>query len=314
MACRQTAFYGLITPSRKSLPTRRTKLVSSVDRFPFRVANVDHCPDRFRDLLRAAVDVTDNIFQIIYSPAFAAGKAYLPGSVLCVADRRWVIVHETRRDRVVVEKAGFDETLFVEVTVMLLYGRLKIDYVLDGHGRSATCYFNTVMEGFYTSAIEQVLNSIDRIWHPSGDRDKKILQDLKDWPLKFRNFGWHYLPPGSKLLDAIHWPTVFGRFGREFVAAGAIFLTDHHLVVIAEDRSRSWFEKRKRTRYGATITYLPRTRISGFQIQESRRFRVLELEAHTADGAEKFQVLFPTQCQEKVTRLMRQAFQPELVN
>ena len=288
--------------------------MSSVDRFPFRVANVDHCPDRFRDLLRAAVDVTDNIFQIIYSPAFAAGKAYLPGSVLCVADRRWVIVHETRRDRVVVEKAGFAETLFVEVTAILLYGRLKIDYVLDGHGRSGTCYFNTVMEGFYTSAIDQVLNSIDRIWHPSGERDKKILQDLKDWPLKFRNFGWHYLPRGSKLLEAVHWPTVFGTFGREFVAVGAIFLTDRHLVVMAEDRSRSWFQKRDRTRYGAAITYIPRTRISGFQVQERRRFRVLELEALPAKGAKKYQVLFPTECQEEVTRLLRQAFQPELVN
>jgi hypothetical protein len=308
MACRQTASYGLITPSRKSLPTRRRKLVSFVDRFPFRVADIDHCPGRFRDSLREAVDVTDNISQIIYSPAFAAGKASLPGSVLCVTDRHWVIVHETRRDGVVVEKAEFAETLFVEVTVILLYGQLKIDYVLGDHCRSGICYFNAVMEGFYTSAIEQVLNSIDGIWHPSGERDKKILQDLKDWPLKFRNFGWGYLPAGSKLLNTIYWPTVFGRFGREFASAGAIFLTDRHLVVIAEERSRSWFEKRDRTRYGATITYLPRTRISGFKIQERRRFRVLELEAHAAHGTKKFQVFFPTECQEEVSRLLRQAF------
>jgi hypothetical protein len=282
--------------------------MSSVGHFPVKLTRIEHCPDAFRHSLRSALDAIDNISQIIYSPAFAAGKSSLPGSVLCVTDRHWVIVHETRRDGVVAEKAEFAATLFVEVTVILLYGQLKIDYVLGDHCRSGSCYFNTVMEGLYSDAAEHIRNSIDGIWHSSDERDKRILQDLKDWPLKFRNFGWGYLPAGSKLLNAVHWPTVFGRFGQEFAAAGAIFLTDRHLVVIAEDRSRSWFEKRDRTRYGATITYLPRTRISGFNIQERRRLRVLELEAHAAPGAEKFQVYFPTGCQEEVTRLLGQAF------
>lgn len=282
--------------------------MSSVGHFPVKLADIDDCPDPFRDSLRSAVDAIDNISQIIYSPAFAAGKSSLPGSVLCVTDRHWVIVHETRRDGIVVEKAEFAATLFVEVTVILLYGKLKIDYVLGDHCRSGNCYFNTVMEGLYSDAAEHLLNSIDGIWHSSGERDKKILQDLKDWPMKFRNFGWGYLPPGSKLLNAVYWPTVFGRFGREFAAAGAIFLTDRHLVVIAEDRSQSWFEKRDRTRYGATITYLPRTRISGFKMQERRRFHVLELEAHAAHGTEKFQVFFATECQEEVRRLLNLAF------
>jgi hypothetical protein len=245
---------------------------------------------------------------IIYSPAFVSGNFSLPGSVLCVTDRQWVMVYEAGGHDVVVEKAVFAETLLVELTIILLYGQLKIHYAHDDHGGSCACYFNTVMEGFYTNASEHVLNSIDAIWHPSGERDKKILQDLKSWPLKFRNYGWHYLPPGSKLLDALHWPTVFGRFGREFAPAGSIFLTDRHLLVIAEERSRSWFQKKDRTRYGATITYLPRTRISGFQIRERRRFSVLELTAQSARGAEEFQVLFPTEYREEVPKLLGQAF------
>ena len=76
---------------------------------------------------------------------------------------------------------------------------------------------------------------------------------------------------------------------------------------MAEERSRSLFEKKDRSRYGTTITYLPRTRISGFKIQERRRFRVLELEAHTAHGTEKFRGLFATECQEEVSRLLCQA-------
>ena len=91
--------------------------MNSVDRFPLKVTDVDHCPARFRDSLREAVNASDNVSQIIYSPAFVAGKASLPGSVLCVTDRHWVVVRETRRDGVVVEKAGFAETLLVEAAI-----------------------------------------------------------------------------------------------------------------------------------------------------------------------------------------------------
>ena len=83
---------------------------------------------------------------------------------------------------------------------------------------------------------------------------------------------------------------------------------------MTEERSRSWFQKKDdRTRYGATITYLPLTRISGFQIQERRRFRILELEAQAAHGAEKIQVLFSTQYEKEVTGLLRDAFQKHTV-
>ena len=177
--------------------------------------------------------------------------------MLCLTNRQWVIVHEAGKRALEVAQAGFTDTLSVELTVVLLYGKLKIDYAGKDRSGSGVCYFNTVMEGLYTNVIEQALNSIDGVWPPSEERDKRIRQDLEDWPLKFRNYGWFYLPPGSKLFNAVNWPTVFGRFGREFAAAGALFLTDRHLVVITEERSRSWFQKKEdRTRYGAII-YLP---------------------------------------------------------
>ena len=230
--------------------------------------------------------------------------------MLCLTNRQWVIVHEAGKRALEVAQAGFTDTLSVELTVVLLYGKLKIGYAGRDRSGSSVCYFNTVMEGLYAKVIEQVLNSIDGVWPPSEERDKRIMQELKDWPLKFRNYGWFHLPPGSKLFNAVNWPTVFGRFGREFAAAGALFLTDRHLMVITEERSRSWFQKKDdRTRYGAIITYLPLTRISGFRIQERRRFRILELEAQAAHGAEKIQVLFATEYEKEITGLLREAFQ-----
>ena len=288
--------------------------MSSVHRFPFKVQDVDHCPDPFQDSLRRAVTSADNVSEIIYSPSFVGGKASLPASVLCLSNRQWVIVHKADKRALEVAQAGFTDTLFVELTVVLLYGKLRIGYAGKDRSGSGVCYFNTVMEGLYTNAIEQVLNSIDGVWPPSEERDKKIMQDLKDWPLKFRNYGWFHLPPGSKLLKAVNWPTVFGRFGREFAAAGALFLTDRHLVIITEERSRSWFQKREdRTRYGAIITYLPLARISGFRIHERRWFRILELRAQAAHGAEKTQVLFSTEYETEVTRLLGDSLQQHAV-
>jgi len=234
--------------------------------------------------------------------------------VLCLTNRQWVIVHEAGKRALEVAQAGFTDTLSVELTVVLLYGKLKIGYAGKDRSGSSVCYFNTVMEGLYAKVIEQVLNSIDGVWPPSEERDKRIMQDLKDWPLKFRNYGWFHLPPGSKLFNAVNWPTVFGRFGREFAAAGALFLTDRHLVVITEERSRSWFQKKEdRTRYGAIITYLPLARISGFRIQECRRFRILELQAQAARGVEKIQVLFATEYEKEITGLLRKALQQHTV-
>jgi hypothetical protein len=168
------------------------------------------------------------------------------------------------------------------------------------------------MEGMYTKAIQRILNFIDGIESCSSEKDRSILTDLKNWPLKFRNLGWLFLPPDSKLLGSLHWPTVLGVFRRELAPAAALFLTDRHLMIMAEETSRGWFVKRDRTKYGAITTYCPRSRISGFRVQERRRFHILELEAHGAHGAEEFQVLFPPERNEEVTKLLSQAFQPEL--
>jgi len=72
-------YIGLTTPSRKSLSTRRKNLVSPVDRFPFKVPDVVHCPDPFRDSLRRAVTPTDNVTEIITVQLLSAER------LLCLA-------------------------------------------------------------------------------------------------------------------------------------------------------------------------------------------------------------------------------------
>ena len=278
--------------------------MSSVGHFAVQFTGLEECPDPFRDPLRHALSPSEPILEIIHSPAFVAGKLCLPASVFCVTNRQWITVHESKSGDVRLDSAVFADTLSIELTVILLYGRMKLDYAISARNYSSECYFNTVMGGMYTKAIHRILHFIHDIENCSSEDDRSILTDLKDWPLKFRNLGWLFLPPRSRLLRALHWPTVLGVFRRELAPAAALFLTDRHLMIMAEEKSRAWFVERDRTKYGAIITYFPRSRISGFQIQEHRRFHILELEAQGAHGAKKFQLLFPPERNEEVTKLM----------
>jgi hypothetical protein len=283
--------------------------MSSVGRFPVQFTDIDECPVYSRDPLKRVINATENIYDIIYSPAFLSGGLLVPGSVFCVTDRGWLIVHEpkTKGDGIGLASAVYADTLLVEMTDILLHGQLKIHYAFNDQSASSACNFNTVFEDMYTKAIQRVLNLIDDVTEPALEKDRKILTYLETWPHKFRNFGWDFLPPGSSLLDALHWPTILGSFRRELGPAAALFLTDRHIVSLADQRSRSWFVKKDSINYGVIVTYFPRSRISGFKIREHNRFHILELQAGCIHGAECFQVRFPPEYQEKVVELVSKA-------
>src|SRR5260370_16128418 len=107
--------------------------MSSVGHFPVQFTDIDECPDHFRDPLKRAINATENIYDIIYSPAFLSSRSPLPGSVFCATNREWLIVHEPKRqgEGVGLESAVYADTLLVELTVILLYGQLKIDYAFN---------------------------------------------------------------------------------------------------------------------------------------------------------------------------------------
>jgi hypothetical protein len=278
--------------------------------FSSELTEVDQCPERFRAPLRETLDSDEDIRTLIYSPPFVAGKASLPGSVLGVTQRAWFIAHDVGHGEVAIEKAAFTDTLLVELTVILLYGQVKIDCAKGEQSESSACFFNTVWQDLYGKALYQILDSIDGKTTPPWRKDDAITAALLDWPLKFRNLGLLHVPPASPLLGQLYWPTILGGFRRELAPAGALFLTDRHLIVVVEERSSAWFRKKDEVTYGASITYFPRGRLSGFQIQEHRRFHILELEAEGLAGAEEFQVLFPPENDQEIAKLLSQLVPP----
>jgi hypothetical protein len=281
--------------------------MSSAELFAMSAKNIADLSSPFRETLIERVGATEKLQHLIYSPAFDTAKFRGLASVLCVTDQRWFIVLREDAGRVIVAESSYGSTLLVELTIILLYGQLKIDYLQDGKAKSVLLHFNTVTQNMYSEAVKAILDAIDA--PRDGVMTPKLSGTalLSGWPLKFRNFSILYTPQNSQLLDGVCWEEMRGVFGRELAPAAALVVTDRHIIVIAEEKISRWFQFRRSTKYGAIISYLPLDRFTGFQIKLHRRSRVLELESRGNSGGETLDITIPPDKEEAVHRAMQKA-------
>ena len=284
--------------------------MSSVDQFPTSAKRIEDTPTPFREPLLQRIQENESVRHLIFSPEFGAAKFRALASLLCVTDRRWLIVLRESDGSTIVDESSFDSTLLVELTIILLYGQLKIDFVRNGEARTTALQFNAVMQYVYSEAIQDILDAIDGKEHASINRDCSRSSLFLGWPLKFRNFSIIYMPEKSQLLDGVYWNEIRGGFSRELAPAVAMLLTDRHIVIIAEEKSFRWFHFRHHAKYGAIITYFALNRLGDFRIDPHSRFGILELEGHKGHGGEKLEIMFPPDKREAVSRLMEKASSP----
>jgi hypothetical protein len=281
--------------------------MSSAGEFATNAKNMEDLSSPFRETLMQRIGATEKLHHLIYSPAFDTAKFRGLASVLCVTDQRWLMVLRDDGGRVIVAESSYGATLLVELTIILLYGQLKIDYSHDGKAKSVLLHFNTVMLYMYSKAVKSILDTIDA--HRDGVVTPKLSGTtlLSAWPLKFRNFSILYIPQNSQLLDGVCWEEMRGVFGRELAPAAALVVTNRHIIVIAEEKISSWFQFRRSTKYGAIISYLPLDRFTGFKIKPQRRSRVLELESRGNSGGETLDITIPPDKEEAVRRAVQKA-------
>jgi len=278
--------------------------MSSVGDFAACSERIEDTPPPFREALLQRVDEHENTRHLIHSPAFATGKFRTLASLLCVTDKRWLIALCEKDENISVGESTYDSILLLELTIILLYGQLKIDFVFKGEARSTALQFNTVMKRDYLRAIQDILTAIDGDGEVGEKRDLRDSPILRDWPLKFRNMSILYAPENSSLLDGVQWTEVYGLFHRQLSPAAAMLLTERYIVVIAEEKP-GWLQFRPRANYGQIITYLPRNRLAKFQIRQAARFSLLELEGHRGDGGEKLVIMLPHDKEEAVSGLLK---------
>lgn len=281
--------------------------------FPTKLFVVDDVPEPFRGALQEHLSPSEQVV-LIYSPAFSTlerlpeepvrgnfGKILIPASVLAVTDDRWLVLTKEEGE-VTVEQSVFRDTLFLELTSILLSGQLRIYYASVDRHYVATVQFNTVHEEFYREAIGLVLNGIDQKESTSYDHFAPV---LNSWPLKYRLEAERYRPKGQRLITATRWTSVESGLNDALSPSGALLITEGELVAISEQKVLPRQQPGDLHKFGGIITFCPLLRLSDFHISRQGYFGVLTLLIQAPHGSDKLNIVFPLEREKAVFKTMQ---------
>ena len=273
-------------------------------RFPTKLDSVSDAPEPLRSAVEESLASPKSVRLLVHAPAFSTVDEKSPATVLAVTDSGWLVASETEEGGASVEKSSFSDTLFLELTSILLSGRLRICFATVGGSYSATMTFDTVGEELYREAIYLMLNGIDQTVTPPAENDGDAASISETWPLKFRTEAERYRPKGQRFLAATQWSAIFGGFQRELAPAGALLLTDRELVLISEEKASPRQHIGDLHEFGGIITYFPLVRLADFHLSHHERFGVLALQVHATHGGEKLEIVFPSDHERAVSEVM----------
>jgi hypothetical protein len=276
------------------------------NRFATRAKTVDEIPEPFQRPLRKLITPEESVSLLVHAPAYKS-LANFPATVLAITDQQWLLIEETSDGNAIVNEAAFEETLLVELTEILLFGQLKIDYAADGDARSSAVHFNSAMDKLYHEAAHLLLNGISGL-SSAFDREATSPWPPADWPVKFRNDISKIVPQGARLVECTYWPAVNAGFRRELAPAAGLVLTENEIILAADPPAGHLFVPRDDNKYGRVATYFPLVRLGQHRIIEHEKFNILELETHASHGSERLQIIFPSSHMSQVSDLMDRVF------
>jgi hypothetical protein len=281
------------------------QVIMEIDsRFPVKLDAISDAPEPLRAALLETLSAEESVRLLVHSPAFSTVTAKSPATVLAITANGWLVCTENEDGGASIEKCDFGNTLFFELTSILLSGQLKIFFAAVGTSYAATIKFNTVEERLYREAIDIMLAGIDPVLARTTARDPKETALLDSWPIKFRDEANLYWPKSQHLRAAIQWSAIAGGFERELAPAGAILVTEREIVLISEEKRSPRQVEENFYESGAVVTFFPRLRLTDFHVGHHDRFGILALQVHAAHGGEKLEVVFPSEEELAVSRAM----------
>jgi hypothetical protein len=233
------------------------------------------------------------------------GKSHLR---LAILDDRWLAATE-EENGIKVEESTFVDTLFLELTSILLSGELKIYFAAVGPYYAATLSFNTVGEEVYREAIGLILDGIGHKESIGYDDNDSI---LRTWPLKFRLEAERYRPKRQRLITATRWTSPNGEFSHALCPSGALLITEREVVSISEQKAFPRRHPGDLHEFGGIITYFPLIHVSDFHISHHGHFDVLALLIRAPHGSEKLEIPFPADREKAVFKTMQLALRYKL--
>jgi hypothetical protein len=277
--------------------------------FPTKLNIVSDAPEPLRSALEQSLSSGELVRLLVHAPAFATEDEKSPATVLAVTNNCWLVASETEDGSAALEKSDFSETLFLELTSILLLGQLRISFAAADTAKSVTIKFETVGDELYREAIYLILAGIDPALIPAVEKDRNAASMFEAWPMKIRNEAQRYWPSGQRSVAAIHWAAISDGTQRQLAPAGALLITVRELVLISDEKESSEEASSgegPKESSGGIITFVPRLRLAGFDVSRQEGFGVLALQARAAHGGEKLEIIFPSDDEEAVSKAMEQ--------
>jgi hypothetical protein len=279
-------------------------------RFPTKLDAIQEAPEPLHKALLESFPSDESARFLVHAPLFSTADERSPATILAVTSTGWLVASENEAGGVSIQKSNFRDTLFVELTSILLWGQLKIHFIAAGKSGIATLRFDTVGEELYRDAIDLILDGIEQTLAPSveveSDRGSTLIPE--SWPIHFRNEAERYQPKGQRLLAATQWPAVIGGFRRELSPAYALLVTEREFVLIAQEKASPRQHAGDLHHFGGIITYIPIAQLRDFQLSQHERFDVLAFQVHATDGGEELEIIFPSDHERAVSEIMKQVF------
>ena len=278
------------------------------DRFTSRLTTMDEAPESLLRTLRAMLKADDIIHLLLFGPANKIPGQESPATLLALLDSEWVVVSGTEDIKPSVVRCSFAATLLVEITTILLYGKLRFDFTAEGRTESVAVYFNTMMEGLYHEAAQLVMNGMDDISAIMPGESNEPSSAFESLPLEFRNVMLDVMPRGQHTLALVHWPADLGHrlngLRKELAPEAVLALTQRELLFISEETTKSLGRPGSVQKYGSVVTHCPLSRLAGFHLSEHDQLETIDVELYATEGGEKLKIDYPGEQKTEVVAFM----------
>jgi hypothetical protein len=116
--------------------------------FPTKLDSVQDAPEPLRKSLMESFPSKESVHFLVHAPLFSTANERSSPTVLAVTSVGWLVASETETGGVSIQNSDFRDTLFLKLTSILLWGQLKIHFVMAGKSDIAILRFDTVGEKF----------------------------------------------------------------------------------------------------------------------------------------------------------------------
>jgi hypothetical protein len=281
--------------------------------FACRLKTPEEAPEPLRGALLASLAQGETVRLLIFSPADHAIARDSKPTVLAVTDQGWLAVSENDTEVEKVTRCDFANTVLVQMTSILLYGLLRIDFATGGPVLSQTILFNTVTRGLFQEATELLLNGMDGVTTITPVESKQMHPVVDRLPLKFCNALLEFTPMGQRALDAVHWPAILGQkrlwFQPELAPQAVLAIIDRELLLISEEKTTRRMRAGTTPKYGNIVTHCAFSRIVVLEVREHDGLNTVDIGLRVPQGAEKLKIPFPRERKQEVQALLDAALQ-----